>query len=137
MLETTKHSQPKIGSDKGFGLVFAAVFALIAAWPLLDGGAIRWWSVGVACLFVLVAFAWPSLLRPLNKVWFFVGECLGKVIAPIFMGLMFFGIFTPGSYLVRILGVKLMSNRASGNADSYWIKRDDADDRATSMRNQF
>ena len=38
-------------SDRSFGLVFAAVFALIGCWPLLHGRPPRWWALGVAIAF--------------------------------------------------------------------------------------
>lgn len=47
----------KGGSNRSFGLVFAAVFAIIALWPLTGGGAVRLWALGIA-----VVRIWPSLL---------------------------------------------------------------------------
>ena len=33
--------EPKAGGERGFGMVFAFVFAGIGLWPLSDGGGIR------------------------------------------------------------------------------------------------
>ena len=40
--------ETKTSSDRGFGLVFAAVFAVIGLWPLTDGEAVRWWALAAA-----------------------------------------------------------------------------------------
>ncbi|MHB1206271.1 MAG: hypothetical protein ACYCZX_11925, partial [Rhodospirillaceae bacterium] len=46
--------QPK-ASERSFGLVFSAVFALIAFLPLWDGHPVRWWAAGVAVAFLGLA----------------------------------------------------------------------------------
>jgi len=46
----------KVGSEKGFGIVFAVVFAIIGLWPLIDGAPVRLWSLVVAGVFLILAF---------------------------------------------------------------------------------
>ena len=46
-------------SDRGFGLVFAAVFGIIAAWPLVHAQAPRWWAFCLAAILALIAAARP------------------------------------------------------------------------------
>jgi hypothetical protein len=48
-------SAPEQGSDRAFGLLFAAFFALIGLGPILDGNSARIWALDVAV--VLIAFA--------------------------------------------------------------------------------
>jgi len=57
-----------MGSNKSFGLVFAAVFALISLFPLIHGGSIRMWALPVALAFLAVALVVPSVLSPLNRL---------------------------------------------------------------------
>jgi hypothetical protein len=54
-LERQQHVEGS--SDRGFGLVFATVFAIIAAWPLMNAQAPRWWALGLAALLALAAAA--------------------------------------------------------------------------------
>ena len=68
----------EMGSERGFGLVFAVVFALIALWPLVRGNDVRLWALVVAALFAVVAFAVPALLKWPNRLWFKFGLLLGK-----------------------------------------------------------
>ena len=65
-------------SNRTFGFVFAAFFLLIAAWPLLSGGAPRWWAVAVAAVFSMVAAWKPALLAGLNRWWMKLGLLLGQ-----------------------------------------------------------
>ena len=72
--------EPKAGSECGFGMVFAFVFAVIGLWPLWDGGGIRLWALIAACVFAAAGLFTPALLRPLNRVWFLFGMVLHKVV---------------------------------------------------------
>ena len=38
----------KLPSNRSFGIVFFAVFLIIALWPLLKGESLRFWSVAVS-----------------------------------------------------------------------------------------
>ena len=68
-----------------------------------------------------------------NDLWIKLGELLGKVIAPIVMGFVFFLILTPISLLLRIFKKDLLKLNYKSDA-SYWIKRDKD---IGSMKKQF
>ena len=136
--ETIGHDGPtKTSSDRSFGLVFAAVFAIVAAWPLIHGEEIRWWSAGLAAAFLLVAFTIPHILHPLNRVWTAFGLLLHKIVSPIIMGAIFFVAVTPTALLMRILGKTPMPLRFDPKATSYWIVRTPPSPAGDTMKNQF
>ena len=120
-------------SEKNFGLFFSAIFFLIGFWPLLSTSPLRLWSIILAIVLLTVALVRPKLLKPLNYTWIKLGEILGKIIAPIIMGLVFFIILTPISFLVRASGKDLLRLKFSDN-DTYWIKREK---NITTMNKQF
>jgi predicted membrane metal-binding protein len=122
-------------SDRSFGFVFAAVFALIAGWPLWSGGAPRWWAAGLAAAFALVAVVRPAILHPLNRAWLALGRLLHLVISPIVMGAIFFLCVTPTGWIMRLRGKDVLSLSRRSDLSSYWITRDQA--QAQSMKNQF
>jgi len=76
-------------SDRSFGFVFSAVFAIVAFWPLMTGSGPRLWALALAALFLVIAVARPHLLAPLNRLWFKVGVVLHHVVTPIVMGVIF------------------------------------------------
>jgi hypothetical protein len=127
----------KMGSEKGFGIVFAVVFAVIALFPLLHGGGVRWWSAAVAAGFLVCGFAFPAVLRPLNRVWFKFGLLLHKIISPIIMGLLFYVTVTPIAVIMRLMGKDPLRLQFDPQATTYWIDRDPPGPAPETMKNQF
>lgn len=137
MTDIQEHSEVKIGSDRSFGLVFAAVFAVIALFPLLDGGGLRLWAIAVAAAFLALALLRPSVLAPANRAWFRLGMLLAAVVTPVVMALVFYLAVTPTALMLRLFGKDPLHRRFDPDADSYWIARDPEAERQTSMTNQF
>jgi predicted membrane metal-binding protein len=127
----------KGSSERSFGLVFAAVFAVVALWPLLKGGEARGWAGLLALLFLAAALLRPRLLAPLNRLWFRFGLLLHKVVNPLVMGLLFFLTVTPIALLMRGLGKDPLRLRFDPAAESYWIPRQPPGPAPDSMRHQF
>lgn len=136
----------KSSSDRSFGLVMAAAFAIL--------GGLRWyrrhheadfdlkapanaWFFAVGAVFLLVALAAPSVLNPLNKLWTKLGLLMGKVMAPIIMGLLLYLVVTPVGLIVRLLGGDPLRLKFDPKADSYWLKRDPPGPAPDTMSNQF
>jgi hypothetical protein len=127
----------KPGSDKAFGFVFAVVFLVVGLWPLKGGEDPRAWALGLAIAFLLVALIRPTLLKPLNLVWFRFGLLLHKIVSPIVMALLFFAVVTPVGLLMRLTGKDPMHRRFDAKADSYWIPRPPPVPGQGGMTNQF
>lgn len=125
------------GSDRSFGYVFCALFAIIGLWPLLSGGMPRLWSLAIAAGFLAVSLLRPRLLRPLNRLWFKFGMLLSRVVNPLIMGLVFYITVAPIGLLMRVLGKDLLGLRLSKETESYWIHRDPPGPPPESMRQQF
>jgi hypothetical protein len=123
--------------DRQLGLVFTVVFAVIGAWPLLGGRPVRWWSLGVAAVFLAVALLAPRLLAPLNRVWLWIGLLMHKVVSPVVLGLVFFSTVTPIGLLLRALGKDPLRLRLEPDAPSYWIERRPPGPAGHTMSNQF
>ena len=128
-----KNSKIKISSNKSFGIVFFTVFLIIAIWPLLNGYGIRYWSLIISIVFLILGILNSKILTPLNKIWFKIGILLGNVISPIVMSIIFFLVVTPTSFIMKILGNDLL-NLKKNTKNSYWIKKQNQNSR---MKNQF
>ncbi len=135
-IEAQTHSGIDAGSERGFGFVFAAVFAVISLWPLIGGGGVRLWALAIAALFLAAALVRPNILRPLNRLWFRFGLLLGRIISPIVMAVVFCVAITPTALIVRAFGKDLLRLKFDPDAESYWIRRAD-DDPMGSMKDQF
>jgi hypothetical protein len=126
----------KTASNRSFGLLIAAVLALIAALQWGRGGAALAWLIP-AGFFLVVAIAMPRLLLPLKRLWLKLGAVLHLVISPIVLGFLYvFSIVTVGS-LARLFGKDLLSLKRDAAATSYWIRREPPGPSAHSLKNQF
>ena len=123
--------------DRQFGLVFTAVFIVIAAWPLFSGRPVRWWSLAVAAAFLALALLAPGVLAPLNRVWLRFGLLLHRCVSPIVLGVLFFTTVTPMGLLLRALGKDPLRLRFDRGASTYWIERRPPGPAGDSMPNQF
>lgn len=136
MSENTAHFKIEKGSSRNFGIVFAVVFLLIAAVPYVLSGKLYWWALVLGVAFGALALMKPTLLEPLNTLWFKFGLLLGAIIAPLVMMLVFFLVVTPTGLLLKVFGKDPLRLKRTKNQDTYWIVRQDTDEQAT-MKNQF
>jgi hypothetical protein len=134
MSDFQEHSRDEAGSDRQFGLVIAGVMVIIALWPLLGAGTPRYWLIAIAVVFAALGLVAPHTLHPLNLLWHRFGILLGRVVAPVVMGIVFFVGITPIALLFKLRGKDLLERRPDTNAGSYWIVRDQP---VGSMKDQF
>ena len=132
-----REDKVKGSSDRSFGLVFAAVFAIIGLIPLLGDGGVRVWSLAVAVVFLALALVRPVVLAPLNHLWTRFGLLLHRIVNPIIMGLLFYLVVTPTGLIIRMLGKDLLRLRFDPQAKSYWIERQPPGPAPETMKDQF
>jgi Saxitoxin biosynthesis operon protein SxtJ len=127
----------KTSSDRNFGLVFAAFFGLLGSLGVWHGTA-RWpiW-LGLAVVMLILAFAAPKLLSPLNWVWTKIGLLLHTIVSPVILAVLFYVCVTPVGYLMRLAGTDPLRRRYDAAADTYWIKRDPPGPQPDTFRHQF
>lgn len=106
-----------VGSERSFGWVFAALFLLAGALT-----ASPWWLTG-GLAFAAIAWGMPSILRPLNLLWFRFGLLLHALVSPVILALMFFLVFTPIGWCMRLFGRRPLSLAADPGLKSYWVHR--------------
>ena len=109
-------------SNKSFGILFFFIFLAIGIWPLFSSGDPRLWSLVFSFVFLVLGLLNSKILKPIKDYWIKFGEILGKFIAPIIMGAVFFIILTPTGLLLRMFGKDLLKTKYSKDS-SYWIHR--------------
>jgi hypothetical protein len=124
-------------SNRTFGMVLAAFFALIGVLPLLRGHPVRLWALPLSGIFFLAALIAPTMLAPLNRVWTALGALLHKITNPIILGVFFYLVFTPFGSLMRLFGKDFLRLKLDPDAESYWIVRQPTGPPPESMSNQF
>lgn len=132
-----RHEEVEGSSDRSFGFVFAVVFLIVAAWPLLSSNPPRWWSVGVSAAFAAIAMVRPVLLAGLNRYWMKFGLLLSRIVSPIALGLLYYLAFTPIGLLMRMTGKDPLRLKKDPGATTYWQSREPPGPRPDSMTQQF
>jgi hypothetical protein len=125
------------GSDRSFGIVMAAAFAVLALLNGWHGGHLWPWTGGLASLFLAAAFFYPAALNRLNRLWLKFGLLLHKVVNPVVMALVFFGAVLPTGLVMRALGKEPLRLKRERDANSYWIERRPPGPAPESMKDQF
>ena len=124
----------KASSIRSFGIVFFFVFTIIALYPLLNNHGIRFWSLIVGFIFLFLGLVSSPLLKPLNFIWFKFGLFLGRLIAPIVMGIVYFIVVFPTFLILKLFKRNYLNIKYERNKCSYWIN---VENKQTTMRDQF
>lgn len=129
---------PKLPSERSFGILFFVVFLLVAGYGWIKGFSdlVIYGSILLSFFFLLTGLFAPSVIRPLNKLWFQLGLLMGRVVSPIVLGILFFIVITPIALLMRIFGRDELKLKKR-NVNSYWVERQPHGPDPESFKNQF
>ena len=122
-------------TERSFGLVFSAVFALIGLKPLFDHLAVRWWAIAVAVAFLVLGLFAPRTLALPNKLWMKFGKLLHHIVSPVIMSLLFILAVVPTAIVLRLMGRDPLRLKFDKKAVTYWQKREPAE--GASFTQQF
>ena len=136
-VDVNRPQAAKLGSERSFGLVFAAVFLLVSVWPLLERAAPHPWALGLAAGFALCAWLAPRLLAPLNLLWFRFGGLLHRIVSPVALAAIFYGVITPFAVVMRLFKRDALLLRRRSARPSYWVRREPPGPPPDSFGNQF
>jgi cytochrome b subunit of formate dehydrogenase len=128
----------QLPSNKKFGLLFFGIFFAFTLYAYFKDQSVI--LIGLLLLisgfFLFSSFFYQALLTPLNKAWFMLGLALGKVVSPLVLGIIFFGLITPIALIARLIGrdeLKLKRPKKS----TYWSEPIGSNSDADSFKNQF
>ncbi len=124
----------KTGSIRSFGIVFFIFFIIISLYPLLNNHGIRFWSLIVGFIFLFLGLVKSPILKPLNLIWIKFGLFLGKLIAPIIIGIVYFIVVFPTFLLLKLFKKNYLNIKYEQNRNTYWIK---VIDKQNTMKDQF
>lgn len=126
----------QLPSNQSFGYFFSLVFFALALF--FNNELPKYLSILlfiISVLFFFIAFFKPVLLKPFNILWMRFGLFLGQIISPIIMALIFYGIFSPISFLMKLFGRDELNLKFKPKK-TYWIIRN-IDKSSESFKNQF
>jgi hypothetical protein len=124
-------------SNRSFGWTFTAIFVAAGLYGVWNGGAALPWLLPLALATALITITRASWLTPLNRAWMRLGELMGRVVSPLVLGIIFYGVFTPVGVVMRLFGRDAMCRTFEARSPTYWVKRDPPGPADDSFRNMF
>jgi hypothetical protein len=91
--------------------------------------------VGIA--FLLSGFAFPSVLKPLQKVWMTIAVLMGWFMTRLILIVLFYAVLTPIGLIARVCGKKFIDKTCDKNVKSYWIIKTEDKREISSYEQQF
>ncbi len=93
-------------------------------------------AMAMAGVLALAGLVLPRHLGSVERLWTRFGMALGRITAPIFLGVVYWLVITPFGVLRRTLGRSPITHR--GNGGSFWVVRPkDRRDPRERMTRQF
>ena len=124
-------------SNRSFGWTFAGILFIAGTYQLWQDAAAPPWLLALAGALAAVTLLKDAWLAPLNRAWMKLGEWLGRLVSPVILALLFFGLFTPTGLVMRLFGRDAMARGFEPRRRSYWIERDPPGPPEGSFGNMF
>lgn len=106
-------------TERAFGIMFTAVFAIIAAVGFFAFDVLLSWALAAALGFLASALFAPGLLLPLNRLWMKFAGRLGRVNNFVLLGAFFYIFVLPTGLIMRLF-TDPMRRKADPAATTYW-----------------
>ncbi len=127
----------KLPSNRKFGLTFSFIFFIIFLYFFLTSDFyLSYLFLFFSIIFLFFGIIFPNYLSKLNKAWMMLGLLLGKIVNPIVLGIIYFGLFTPIGLFRKIIGKDELKLK-SKNINSYWQQREKVSITPESFKDQF
>ena len=127
----------KLPPNKKFGYFFTGIFFFCSFYFFITGQNYLLYIMSfLMILTLIVSLTKPSLLLPFNRTWMYIGFLIGKVVSPIVLGIIFFGIITPTAILMKLFERDELLLKIK-NKKSHWKKRVPIGPEPESFNHQF
>lgn len=139
MTEQAQTGKIKSGPEevRKFGVLFAVVSALLAAYLAWKGHSTWPWPLGTALFFLVTGFFVQPLLRPLYVGWMKFAFVLGWINTRLILGVFFYLLLTPLGIVMRLFGRDALHRKFDRTAATYWVKREPAEFKRESYERLF
>ncbi|WP_078476162.1 SxtJ family membrane protein [Solemya elarraichensis gill symbiont] len=99
------------------GAIVAVLFGLFLPWVFEND--IPTWPWIITAVLWLWAIVLPATLAPVYRAWMAFGNVLGFINTRIILGIMFYLMFLPAGFIMRLLGKDPMARKIDKDLESY------------------
>lgn len=104
-------------------------FGFVMTVPLAIIGGILYWRqkpaapylLILAAFFLFSGFLFPTILRPIEKIWMKIAEFISAIMTRVILFLTFYLVITPVGLILRLIGKDLLEIKFDPNRESYWV----------------
>ena len=107
-------------SDRTFGLIFAAIFAIFFAVGWLFFGTTVCWLLVASGVFLILALVLAGALLPLNRLWGVLTARIHRVVNFTLLASFFYLLVLPFGLVMRLFGRDAMHRKPAPDAKTYW-----------------
>lgn len=122
---------------RNFGLSVGAVILIIGSLLFWKERPSHPYFLGIGAFLMVSGIIFPTLLKPLQKVWMTLAVVLGWIMTRVILSILFYLVFTPIGIAARIAGARFMNLKFDRHAESYWHQRDKKEPNPGSYEKQF
>tara|TARA_B100000925_G_scaffold246861_1_gene197105 strand:+ start:197 stop:586 length:390 start_codon:yes stop_codon:yes gene_type:complete len=123
----------KDNDSRNFGFIISFILGIYSAYNFYHNN-INLWIICLSISLLFVSLFVPKILNPITKLWILLGITLGKIISPIVLGLVFFGVVTPTSFIRKIFYKDPLNQSFNKKSKTYW---NIASKNEIDLKNQF
>jgi len=104
-----------------FAFTFAAIIVVLLGLliPLIFGYSYPKWPWLLAAILSVWACLAPSTLNPFYNLWMRFGLIMNRITTPIILGIVFFLVFTPVAFFMRLAGRDKLLLKDYKDVESY------------------
>jgi hypothetical protein len=106
---------------RSFGLLVGGIFLLLGFGPLITGKELRLWAAIPGAALIALAVILPRSLSLVHRIWMKIGHVLGWINTRIILSIVFYGLFVPIGFFMRLRGRDPMRRNYDTEAKSYRI----------------
>lgn len=117
MIEDRKLNHKNTITERKFGFFLGAVGFVVFAYLYFQTHTFHWAILLASAAILVLAFLLPSIYKYPNKLWFYLGLFLQKLVSPVLLAVMFFVILLPFG-----LAKRLFSKNKNTVGKTGWIE---------------
>jgi len=107
---------------KSFVYILTTILSVLVIYTYIQTKTLNLLLCFIIIALLGILFSKPTLLTPVYTKWIQIGEIIGGYVSKIALAILFFTIFTPIAYILRLFHIQLL-DKTIDSSNSYWIER--------------
>lgn len=124
MIEEFKNIKSEKKDLRNFGLIVGVALIIISFLIFKKRINIINYSVPLGFILIILGLIYPTILKPLQKIWMMISVILGFFMTRIIIFILFVIAFIPLSFALKIFNKKLIDVSINKRKKSYWVYRE-------------